>query len=161
MTERKQQLDATLAALRADFDAAFAKAPASTAAPAEELLAIRVQAEPFAVPVAEVAGLCADRLVVPLPTPARELLGLVCLRGRVVPVYDLAALLMGGSPRPPPRWMLLVRGHAALGLAFDVFEGQLMRGGARRPLVDLGELARQLHAKCAPLRRYETKGAMT
>lgn len=161
MTERKQQLEATLAALRGDFDAAFAKAPAETAAPAEGLLAIRVQAEPFAVPVAQVAGLCADRLVVPLPTPVRELLGLVCLRGRVVPVYDLAALLLGGSPRPPPRWMLLVRGRAALGLAFDVFEGQRGRFGTPRPVVDLDELARRVHVKCAPWRRHETKGAMT
>lgn len=161
MTERKRQLDATLATLRGEFDAAFASAPATTARPAEELLAIRVQAEPFAVPVSQVAGLCADRLVVPLPSPARELLGLVCLRGRVVPVYDLAALLLGGSPRPPPRWLLLARGRVALGLAFDAFEGQLMPGGAPRPMVDLNELGRQVQAKLAPLRRFAPQGATT
>lgn len=152
MTERRKQLEAMLAKLRSEFDSSFASIPGLTDPPEQELLAIRVQAEPFTVPVAQVAGLFADRLIVPLPSPARELLGLASLRGRVVPVYDLAALLLGGSPRPPPRWLLLARGRTALGLAFDAFEGQVVPGGAARPMVDLNRLTGQLRAKLAPLR---------
>jgi purine-binding chemotaxis protein CheW len=127
MIDRVQQMAATLDELRREFDEAFARAPSlpGVAGGAHNMLAVRVGGEPFAIPVAQIEGMFADRRVVPLPTPLPELLGVANFRGRVAPVYDLAAFLLGSAARGPLRWLVLVRGRAAFGLAFDAFEGQL------------------------------------
>jgi purine-binding chemotaxis protein CheW len=113
-------LDA-LATLRREFDAAFALAPQDEAARRENLLAIRVAGDGYALRVAQIAGLFADKAVTPLPTPVSELKGLAGFRGRSAPVYDLAALL--GYPKAgKTRWLALARGVGPLALAFDDFE---------------------------------------
>ena len=79
--------------LRDAFDRSFAQAPSTEAAAVENLLAIRVGAHPYALRMAEVSGLFADKKVTRLPSPVSELSGIAGLRGAVLPVYDLAMLL--------------------------------------------------------------------
>lgn len=168
LIDRAQQLAATLDTLRREFDGAFARAPSADAGVQQNLLAVRVGNEPFAIPVAQIDGLFADRRVVPLPTPLPELLGVASFRGRVAPVYDLAALLLGTRSRATPRWLVLVRGGAVLGLAFDALEGQLSvpaesagesvcLDGAVRPVVHLPSVAQQIQNKADGVRRVREK----
>jgi purine-binding chemotaxis protein CheW len=110
--------------LRRDFDQAFAAPARRAQAGTEALLAIRVAGEGFALRLSALAGLFADRRIVPLPGTAPELLGIAGLRGGLVAVYDLRALL--GFPRgESPRWLALVRGGNLLGIAFDELDGSL------------------------------------
>jgi chemotaxis signal transduction protein len=110
--------------LRREFDEAFARVAGRQGAPVEDLLAIRVSGDPYALRLAECAGLFVDRNVTPLPTAVPELLGLAGFRATLVPVYDLRALL--GYPRgEAPRWMVSATGSAVVALAFDAFEAHL------------------------------------
>ncbi|HEY8088280.1 MAG TPA: chemotaxis protein CheW [Polyangiaceae bacterium] len=110
--------------LRRSFDRSFADPPRAAVAVLEDLLTIRVAGDPYALCLAECAGLFADRKVTPLPTTVPELLGLAGSRGALVPVYDLGALL--GYPRDASRrWLVTTAGSAVVGLAFDEFEAHV------------------------------------
>jgi chemotaxis signal transduction protein len=114
----------TAAALRRLFDEGFAAPAASITEPLEGLLAIRVGSNPFALRLSEIAGLHVGVKIVPLPSPVAQLLGIVAIRGMMVPIYDLAALL-----RYPPvsnsRWFVLARAPKPVGFAFETFESHL------------------------------------
>ncbi|MCI4566631.1 chemotaxis protein CheW [Lysobacter sp. CFH 32150] len=117
-------LNETAIALRREFDLSFAAAWRTEAEAPQNLLAVRVGGDPYAIRVDEVGGLFVDRRVVPVPTSIFEFLGLAGFRGQVAPVYDLAALL--GYPRQAaPRWLVLVRFSHPVALAFDVFDAHL------------------------------------
>lgn len=105
-----------------EFDREFAVVPADADRQRETFLAIRLGDDPYAVRTAEVAGLVADRRVIPLPTLEPALLGVASFRGRVLPVYDMSTLL-GGAARPASRWLLLV-GGGELALSVTSFEEQ-------------------------------------
>jgi purine-binding chemotaxis protein CheW len=126
---------ATLEALRAEFDSAFAAR--RTVPPAETpLLAIRIGAAPYAVRLLEAGGLATAPRIVPVPSRRRELLGVAGLRGEVVPVYSLARIVLGADDGEPPRWLVLARGEERLALAFAHLEGRLVaRTSALRPVV--------------------------
>jgi purine-binding chemotaxis protein CheW len=114
----------TAASLRRLFDESFAEPAQSGRERAEQLLAIRVGADPYVVRITEVAGLHVDLQIVPIPSPAVNLLGIVGLRGVMAPVYDLAGLL--GYPRAAnPRWVVFARAPQRVGFAFDVFDSHL------------------------------------
>lgn len=103
-------------ALRVAFDRGFVEPPPAERAQAESLLAIEVRGEPYALRLAEVAGVHVDRNVTPLPSPAPALLGVVGFRGRVIPVWDLGRIL-GHPAAEPPRW-LIIAGSAEQPIAF-------------------------------------------
>jgi purine-binding chemotaxis protein CheW len=135
-------IEGTAAAMRQLFDSSFAAAAASMTETLEDLLAIRVGADPYALRVSEIAGLYVDAKIVPVPSPVVQLLGIVSLRGRLAPVYDLASLLHY-PPASSPRWMILAGGSQPVGFAFETFEAHLQvskaslvdegnRGGATR-----------------------------
>lgn len=107
--------------LRAEFDGAFAQAPHLAETASQNMLAIRVGTEPYALPLEQIAGLYADRHVTALPSPLPSLLGVSSFRGQIVPVYDLA-LLLGHGQGLAPRWLVLVRCAQPLALAFGQFE---------------------------------------
>jgi chemotaxis signal transduction protein len=111
--------------LRRDFDRAFAEPPRARRAASLDLLAIRLHDDPYALRLAGIAGLFADKPLAPLPGSPPEFLGIAGFRSNVVPVYDLRALLHGsGSGSRAPRWLAVVDG-AAVALAFDGFDGFL------------------------------------
>jgi chemotaxis signal transduction protein len=109
--------------LAREFDRSFADPARATDEDVEELLAIRVGGDAYAVRLRDVTGLVADRKIVPLPTPEPTLLGIVGLRNGLAPVYSLAALLGYGPAAEAPRWLLLVGPGPQFGLAFPEFDG--------------------------------------
>jgi purine-binding chemotaxis protein CheW len=108
--------------LRRAFDDTFTRIPAPGGRSSEELLAVRLRGDGYAVRLAEVSGLQADRKVVPLPGTVPELLGIAGFRGNILPVYDLGAL-MGYAPTPVGRWLIMVGAPALVCLAVPAFEG--------------------------------------
>jgi purine-binding chemotaxis protein CheW len=111
------------AELAAAFDRAFAAVPPEARGDSVDILALRIGGDPFALRIAETAGLFAGRRITPVPTTMPEFRGIAGLRGAVVPVYDLGALV-GYPPAVDPRWLVLAR-EAAVAFAFDGFERQL------------------------------------
>jgi purine-binding chemotaxis protein CheW len=90
----------------------------------EDLLAIRIGGDPYALVRGELAGLFADKRVTPLPGGAPGLLGISGFRGALVAVYDLRAVLGGGAAARPVRW-LVTAAAAPIALAFERFEALL------------------------------------
>jgi chemotaxis signal transduction protein len=113
------------AELRRAFDAAFAAAPREARGDAVSLLAIRVGSDPYALRVLEVAGLLQPKCIVQVPSRRAELLGLMGLRGAVVPVYSLARLLGRGAEAEEPRWAVLCGAEDRVAVAFGAFEGHV------------------------------------
>lgn len=111
-----------LLGLRRDFDQSFALARDGGAVESATLLAIRLRGDGFALRLSELRGLFAGRKVTPLPGTAPELLGLAGMRGSIVAVYDLGALL-GYPVSTTSRWLVVPGAEPTLSLAFDSFEG--------------------------------------
>jgi chemotaxis signal transduction protein len=104
-----------VSALREAFDRAFAEPPPQREEAPQKFLAVRAGGAPFAFRLAEIAGVAVDRKLTSLPSPVPELLGLAGLRGRLVPVYSLTALLGGIPESTAGRWLVLIaEGHVAL-----------------------------------------------
>jgi len=121
MIRTNSDLRETVLALRQEFDLTFAQAPRMETEQRENLLAIRIGDDPYAIRITEIGGLHADRRIMPLPTPMPELLGVMGFRGKIAPVYDLATLL--GYARPSStRWIVLLKSVEPVALAFDAFE---------------------------------------
>jgi len=156
-------------ALRREFDRSFAEPVRRHDEEHVELLAVRAGGRPYALRLAQTAGLYPDRPVTPLPGPLPALLGLAGFAGTVVPIYDLAALL-GHPIGEKPRWLVLAAGLPALGLAFHQLDGHVrvaaeaivgeqagggargcLRGiagldGSSRPIVDVPATRALVHA---------------
>jgi chemotaxis signal transduction protein len=112
--------------LRNEFDRARAIPVSSeTVEQIENLLAIRVSGDAFAIRLSEISGLATDRKIVALPSPIPELLGVAGIRGRLVPVYSLSALLGYGAAAGQGRWLALCGAEEPVGLAINDFEGYL------------------------------------
>jgi chemotaxis signal transduction protein len=109
--------------MRSAFDRSFAVARRVAAAVGHDLIAVRIGSEPFAIRLAEVSGLFAERKITRLPGSNSALLGIAGFRGAVVPVYDLRALLRQTGTQAP-RW-LVIAAAAPVAFAFDAFEGHL------------------------------------
>ena len=88
------------------------------------LLAVTIGGDPYALRVAELAALHVDRVIVRLPSPIAELVGLVSLRGVMAPVYDLGALL-GYTAASSTRWIAILRARRPVAIAFDGYEQHL------------------------------------
>ncbi|WP_437878546.1 chemotaxis protein CheW [Sorangium sp. So ce513] len=120
-----------LAALRDAFDASFAAPALPCADEPARALAIRAGDRRLLARIDELAAVEPCRRIVPLAGGPPGLLGLAGLRGRLVAVYDLAALV-GGRPRagvadaaagPAPRWLLVCAESPDVALAIDEIEG--------------------------------------
>lgn len=124
MTEHLEGLERRLGELRRDFDRAFAEPRGGSEAPAIELLGIGVAGHAMALRLADVASVTIDRSIVWQPSAVAELLGSTAVRGVIVPVYDLGAL-MGFGRSAKPRFIAITRHREPLGLAFEALEGQV------------------------------------
>lgn len=125
MTERVDELSHALR-LRREFDQAFAVDAREVVSEFEDFLRLRIEGRLYAFRLAELASLQAGLPVVGAQSAAPEFLGIAGLRGALVPVYDLHALL-GHSPARGPRWLAITRGKDQVGLAFEEFDGHLRR----------------------------------
>lgn len=124
MTDRHIARADSAAALRQAFDRSFAEPPSVDAAALHDLLDLRVGSARYALPVTDLSALMADTKITPIATPVPALLGITALRGTMLPVYDLGAVL-GVAPEPAPRWIAVAAGRTPVGLAFARFEGHL------------------------------------
>ena len=111
--------------MRRRFDRAFAAAPVDRSEDLDAFLAMRIDGDGYALRVREVAGFAAARKIVPLPSPIAELLGIAGIRGSVVPVFSLAALLGYARADESPRWFVLCAGAEPIALGFRDFDGYL------------------------------------
>jgi chemotaxis signal transduction protein len=138
-----------LAELRAAFVRGFADAPAPDA-PTEDLLAVRVGTAPCALPLADLRGLHHRRPIVALPGGPPGFLGIVAIRGRVVPAFDLATLV-GAPAGGPAEWLAIAATEPPVGLAFAAYDGFLRlprdadaEAGAGPRVVHVGDVARDV-----------------
>ena len=120
-----QPVESKAAALRQAFDLSFALPPPQASQEFEDLLAIRVAGDPYAIRLSDIVGIVAGRRVIPVPTVTLDLLGLAGLRGDVVSVFGLASILGYGQAPGSPRWMILCGAEEPIALAFSDFEGYL------------------------------------
>jgi purine-binding chemotaxis protein CheW len=113
-----------LAEFREAFDRSFAEPADREVVEHEDLLAIRVAGDPYAVRVDAIAGLVADPVVTALPGAPARLLGVVVVRRVVLPAYDLGAAL-GYARSASPRWLVVARCEPAVALAFEAVDGHV------------------------------------
>ncbi|AUX42713.1 uncharacterized protein SOCE26_041460 [Sorangium cellulosum] len=131
-----------LAELQEAFDASFARTVEACPEELARALAIRAGGRRLVVRIEELAAVEPCRRTAPLAGGPPGLLGLAGLRGRLVAVYDLAALLGGrpragadgadgaggaggaggASSRPAPRWLLVCARSPEIALAVDEIE---------------------------------------
>jgi purine-binding chemotaxis protein CheW len=125
MSSELKGLASKAAELRVAFDQSFAAHEREHRLVAQvDVLAIRVADQRYALRLSELQAVHAERKLVSVPAPAPALLGLVGLRGLVVPIYDLR-LLLGHPAGPAPRWLALARATSAIGFAFDALDAHL------------------------------------
>jgi chemotaxis signal transduction protein len=79
----------------------------------------RVAEEAYAVSVLHVLEVASLGEVTPVPGSRREVLGVRNLRGKILPVIDLAALLGTRHAAPPGRLLVTEAGGCQAGLAID------------------------------------------
>jgi chemotaxis signal transduction protein len=118
-------VESKAAELRQAFDLSFALPPPQASQEFEDLLAIRVAGDPYAIRLRDIAGIVAGRRVVSVPAVTLDLLGLAGIRGDVISVFGLASILGYGQAPGSPRWMILCGAEEPIALAFSDFEGYL------------------------------------
>lgn len=115
---------ASAAELRSAFDRERA-VPFSTAdgQRTESLIGLRISGDAYALRIAEITSLCTDRKIVSLPAALSGLLGVAGIRGAIVPVYSIAALLGYRDDPTHVRWLALCGIEEPIAFAFSGFEG--------------------------------------
>lgn len=107
---------------RAEFDRSFAEPRRSEAVDGEDFLGLRLGGRLHALRLAELAALQGWQEPAPYPLAPLALLGLIGHRDRVLPLFDLQALL-GLGRAATPAWQLIMRDRP-LALAVEGFDGQ-------------------------------------
>jgi chemotaxis signal transduction protein len=118
----ESDLDQRVSELRASFARGFAVPYEPSQPDLEDLLAIRVAGEPYALRVRDIIEVVARKQIVPAPTAFPAFIGLVGIRGGVVPVYSLGALLGHTHDASQARWLALHDRAERCALAFDELE---------------------------------------
>ncbi len=118
-------LDQRVAELRRTFDRAFASPATRTTDDTEDMLAIRVAGDPYALRVSEMSGLATGKKIAFLPSQRPSVVGIAGVRGSLLLVHSLAVLLGYGLHPSPSTWLALSIGDDPVGLGFDELEGFL------------------------------------
>jgi chemotaxis signal transduction protein len=112
----------------------------------ESLIGVRICGDSYAIRVSEISGLANARKIVELPSAIPELLGVAGVRGVLVPVYSLSALLGYNAEAVQGRWLVLCGTEEPIGLAFNDFEGYVTVPSAQVYAAAQNDVART-HAK--------------
>jgi chemotaxis signal transduction protein len=133
-------------ALRATFDQSFAVPPNTAPDESANFLGVTIGANSYALELSEITALFADTRIVPLPSSAGEFLGVAALRGGIVPVYSLRALLGHATGDERPRWLVVAGRERAAAFAFDGLEAYLRVAQAEISPVQGEAPRRHVHA---------------
>ena len=110
--------------LRHAFDKTYALPRTSgNEAAWEDFLAIRVAGDGYAIRLREIAGLVKGRRVVPCPSRVPEFQGIAGVRGSLVSVYSLPALLGYDIAVDRTPWLFLCAAEQSMSFAFPEFSG--------------------------------------
>jgi hypothetical protein len=150
---------ASVSALRREFDAAFALPPAPVRATTRFLLA-SVDGTSLAVPIGECVAVRRVDDLARLPSAHRAFTGVVGLSGAVLPAYDVGPLVGLSRASGHREWLVVARTPNRVCFLFDRIEGYAdvagagsahgtyaEIGGARRRLVSLAAVVRELEAE--------------
>lgn len=127
--------------LAAAFDQSFAEPARVQRSDRALALAIVAGGASYLLPLAEVSVIARAPKIVPLPNGRANQLGLAGLRGSLVTVVSLSALL--GQPVSRVGWLAVVRGVA---LGFESIDGQVELTTGRPNLLDVDALLRTVIA---------------
>lgn len=148
-----------VAEMRAAFDESFARPIEASRKQGDPALVISVGAGHWLLRLSDIAGVARVRPPLSVPGGSPALLGLTGVRGSLVPVYSLAALLgLSETPKVDALWVALASHGGMVGLAFDslIRHAQLDReavhfasdgssvcrlDGAQLPIVDVAVVA--------------------
>lgn len=128
MNDDAPSLQQRLEELRHEFDRAFAIPAHSKIEQAEDLLAIRVEGDAYALRVVEIAGIFKEARITPVSSPVQSLRGIAGIQNGIVPVHSLAAILGYPQSERSCAWLVLCRtgaGSESIALAFSEFIGWL------------------------------------
>jgi len=110
--------------LRRAFDRTFQLAYQIKNKDVEPMIAFRIAGVALAVRVQHITGVIKRGVILPIPSIVPELLGVAVVRGGLVPVFNLAALL-GLPPSGEPQWLMLLNRESPIAFAFDGLEGRV------------------------------------
>ncbi|GAB3240367.1 chemotaxis protein CheW [Kineosporia babensis] len=145
------ELGTRAAAMRAEFDAAFAELPGGDETALDDVLLLTVGGEERAVLLSEVAAVTSGPSITAVPSRHPAMIGIFSSRGSVAAVWDLASLL--GLPAQEPRWLLVPAAEPGVALTFRDFTGfrrtetASIGTGRTLPLADLVGTIREICAK--------------
>lgn len=105
-----------------EFDARFAEPEAVPTLPGFDVLAITLADRAHAIRLGEISGVYAARPLASLPGAPPVLLGLMGIRGALIPIYGLSALL-GLDGTRAPRWIVMRRASPFVGFGVDSVQG--------------------------------------
>ncbi|APR85748.1 Hypothetical protein A7982_11097 [Minicystis rosea] len=130
----------TVEALRRAFDERFAEPITPHVEARERFLLVDVGGARVALRVAELAGIHAAGKIVRVPGGAPGLLGITGIRGRVAPVFDLAALLDVAPSARARRFLVLAGPSVEVALLIAEMEGwvEIARTEVRAVVGDAG-----------------------
>jgi chemotaxis signal transduction protein len=174
MNSSGSKLQTKVAEMRRVFDESFAALQPDDRREIEHMLAIEIAGERFAVRVNDISGLkMAKSKILGVPSSVPELLGITGVRGIVVPVFSLAALLGIGVNDNQSRWLVLcgerqspialalerVEGHIEV-LAGEIYAGEtdqtrrhiketVRDGAVLRGVIDIAQLVENIKARGA------------
>lgn len=171
MSRRERVRGANAEELRREFDRSFALPARVASADLEDVLALRVAFHGYAVRSRELSGVAVLPKITQVPSPTPGLLGLVGVRGALVPVFGLPQLLGYEPGTEALRWLLLLGAEEPLALAFHALEsfgkvpksafsadvGRKLQGehveetvtlaGSARPVIAVTELAATIRSR--------------
>ena len=111
--------------LRALFDAEFALPYAAQGREPIGVLLLAIGDVPYALPLSAISAIHTDPRLGRVPSRQRSFLGLATIRNTIVPIYDLAVALGHRKQPAPAHWIVVSRGEAPIGWAFDTLDGHL------------------------------------
>ncbi len=129
--------------LRREFDRTFASPPVPTSEEWEDLLLVRIAGDPYAIRMRDIMGILAKRTIIPVPAEAPGLLGLVGIRGEIVPVFGLSSWLGYGVDADSAVWMIVCGTDEPIGFGFSEFEGHKRLEKSAIHLYDKSQSPRQ------------------
>lgn len=135
--------------IRRQFDEAFRVPNQGAREQVRDRLLLNLGQRSLSLPLNQVAEVLRSRAITPLPGSPPELLGLIGLRGSLVPVYRLADLMGEITPSQTSDllWILVVPQPELVGLALEAKAASLVASTEEAQEVDLVALVGEIQRR--------------